>query len=231
MLTYTDNDEDPYLSWYSEEFSSVFVATNPFLHIPDISLPSQGEWLPDEVSTVVKQRGEGVGVSWKKISELCGFPSIAHVNRALRLTGSKRICDKLACPSDTKKMLKICEDNNIFIPDEGRFSPVVELSIASFLKKLGHNEVIVADSFGTSPRQMISEALLSPEVFSPPEIHTQDRSIYLSLYIDYHYFLICQTEASKSAGNPMDYFEGFFADENTNDLWGVGDLSKPAFSI
>ena len=65
---------------------------------------------------------------------------------------------------------------------------------------------------------------MSPEVFVPPEIYTQDRSIYLAIYIDYHYFLVCQSERSISIANPMDYFEGFFADENTNDLWGIGDL-------
>lgn len=204
----------------------MFVATNPFLKIPDFPLNSHWEGIPDEVNTVAKQRGAATGVSWREISELCGFSSIAHVNRALRLTGSKRIVDDLACTSDTEKMLSVCKDRHFFVPDEGCYSPLVQIALARFLKKLGHDEVIVANHFGTSPRQMKSKDFLLPDCFALPEIHTQDRSAYLSIYTDYHYFLVCQSERSISVANPMDYFEGFFADENTNDLWGVGDLGE-----
>lgn len=55
-----------------------------------------------------------------------------------------------------------------------------------------------------------------------------DGSVYICLYTDYHYFLVCQSDHNISVANPMDYFEGFFADENTNDLWGVGDLCDDA---
>ena len=224
MFSYPANDEDTYLSWYKDSFSSVFVATNPFIKIPDFPLNSQGEWMPDEVNTIAKQRGVETGVTCREISELCGFSSIAHVNRALRLTGSKRIVNDLACSSDTEKMLGVCKDQHLFVPDEGYYSPLVQIALARFLKQLGHDEVIVADQFGTSPRQMRSEEFLLPEDFVPPEIYTLDKSAYLSIYTDYHYFLVCQSERSISVANPMDYFEGFFADENTNDLWGVGSL-------
>ena len=219
------HDEDAYLSWYKDDFSSVFVATNPFLRIPDFPLNSHGDWIPDEVETIAKQRGAETGVSWREISEMCGFSSIARVNRALRLTGSKRIVNELACSSDTEKMLSVCKDEHLFVPDEGCYSPLAQIAIARFLKQLGHEEVIVADHFGTSPRQMNSKNFLLPDGFVPPEIHTQDRSVYLSIYTDCHYFLVCQSEDSVLTANPMDYFEGFFADEKTNDLWGVGDFS------
>jgi len=225
VFSYPGNDEDPYLSWYKDDFSSVFVATNPFLNIPQLPLNLQGEWIPDEVVTVAKQRGADAGISWQKVSEICGFPSVSYVNRALRLTDSKRIADEFACPADTATMLKSCREQNIFIPDEGCLSPLSELSLASFLKELGHDEVVVADHFGSSPSPMSSERFSLPEVVVPPEIHAHDKSIYVSIYIDYHYFLICQTDASRSKANPTNYFEGFFADENTNDSWGVGDLS------
>lgn len=224
MFSYPANDEDAYLSWYRDSFSSVFVATNPFLKVPDFPLDFQGDWIPDEVNTIAKQRGAETSVSWREISELCGFSSIAHVNRALRLTGSKRIGNDLACSSDTEKMLSICEDLHMFVPDEGRYSPLVQISLARFLKQLEHDEVVVSDHFGTSPRQMKSKEFLLPDGFAPSEIHTPDKSVYVSIYTDYHYFLVCQSKHSISVANPMDFFEGFFADESTNDLWGIGDL-------
>lgn len=226
LFSYPDDDEIPYLSWYKDIFSSVFVATNPFIKIPVFSVNASGDWIPDNVLKLAKQRGLKTAVSWQEIADLCGFPSIEHVNRALRLTGSKRISEEFLCVSDTEKMIKICRENNIFIPDEGRLSPLVELSLAGFLKALGQVTVVTAGHFGTSPQQMKSEAFLQPMSVSTPEIHTQDKSAYLSIYIDYHYLLVCQTKHSRSLANPSEYFEGFFADEKTSDLWGIGDLTR-----
>lgn len=194
--------------------------------MPDFPLNDIGDWIPHEVLTAAKQRGAEVAVSWREISELCGFPSIAHVNRALRLTGSQRIVGELACPADTAKMLNISNDLNIFVPDEGKFSPLIELTLVRFLRQLGHDEVVVASHFGVAPRRVASETFSLPDCDAGPEIHAPDRSIFLAMYVDYHYFLVCQTERSKSAANPMDFFEGFFAVEETNDLWGVGDLDN-----
>ena len=43
--------------------------------------------------------------------------------------------------------------------------------------------------------------------------------------MDYHYFLICQSDESLNQAKPQDYFEGFYANARTNDFWGVGDFS------
>ena len=225
IFTYPANDEDPYLGWYKDDFSSVFVATNPFRKVPEFPLNPQGEWVPTEVETFAKKRGHEIGVAWKEIADLCGIPSMSYVNGVLSLTGSKRIDKKFASPSDTAKMQRLCCKHNLFIPDEGCLSPLSELSMASFLKALEHDEVIVADHFGTSPRTMKSDEFLQPETFSTPEIHSDDRSIFVVIYTDYHYFLICQTEGSVLKANPADFFEGFFANDETNDFWGIGDLS------
>ena len=123
----------------------------------------------------------------------------------------------------TEKMLEICTGQNFFIPDEGRFSPLVQLGLARFLKQLGYDKVTIADHFGLSPRLVKSEELLSGRSV-PAEIQSMDGAIYICIYTDYHYFLVCQSNHSTSVANPMHYFEGFFADEKTNDLWGVGDL-------
>jgi hypothetical protein len=97
--------------------------------------------------------------------------------------------------------------------------------MASFLDALEQPEVVVADHFGAFPRLMKSDDFLLPKIFEAPEILTPENSLYAAIYTDYHYFLICQTSASRSKANPADFFEGFFADADTNDFWGVGDLS------
>ena len=221
---YPRNDDDYYLSFYKNQFTSVFIATNPFLNLPDLPLNASGDWIPDEVSEIAKARGTGVGVSWQDIARFCDFPSISHVNRALRLTGSRGIKIELANADDTHKMLKICEKRNIFIPDEGCFSPVTELTIAHFLGKLGYEDVIGAGHFGSPIKRIEIKTLLHPDVSAPPGLYAQDQSVYLSTYIDYHYFLVCQTAASRALANPADYFDGFFATSETNDFWGIGDF-------
>ena len=226
-FSYPRHDEDAYLTWFRDQFSSVFIATNPFLHVPGYTLNLPGDWVPNEVLNFAKRHGEQCGVSWQEMAKLCSFRSIAHVNRALRLTGSKRVLTHLASPSDTALMLQKCNDQNIFMPDEGRISPLVELSIGHFLKKLGHDQVVVADHFGNSPRKLgLAEFLNSELIEGVAEIYTEDRSIYISIYTDYHYILVCQTNASHSVANPEHYFEGFSADLNTSNLWGIGDMGQ-----
>lgn len=220
---YPSLEEDRYLQHFSGAFSSVFVATNTFLNIPEYELNASENWIPPEVIELAKRRGTSAGLSWEDIADLCGFPSIAHVNRALRLTGSKRIAKEDACPSDTEQLLKVCKENHIFLPDEGYFSPLVELQLARFFFDLGFSSVTVADHFGTSPRQMQTEEFKSFDAGVPPEICSEDHSIYVVIYTDLHYFLVCQTEQNKLIANPQNYFEGFFADENTSDKWGTSE--------
>ena len=224
VFSYPHNDEDCYLSFYKEDFSSVFVATNPFLKIEGFSPNITSDWIPDEVSAIAKTRDNGIGVSWQEIAKLCGFSSIAQVNRALRRTGSARLLDELACPADTQKMLEACRRHNIFVPDEGFLSPLSELALAKFLEALGQDNVVVAQHFGTAPDALKSQEFLQPKLLSMPEIHTSDRSLFVSMYIDCHYFLICQSGVSRLTANPNEYFEGFFADEVTTDFWGIGSI-------
>lgn len=223
-FSYPRNDGDTYLSWYRNEFSSVFVATNPFIRVPDFSWTTPTDSISDEVLKSAKRQGEQSAVLWCEIAKMCKFSSIAQVNRALRLTGSKRILSKFASPQDTDLMLKICKEQNILLPDEGILGPSTELSIGRFLKKLGHDEVIVANSFGDAPRKLNSAEFLQPKPVDVSEMHAEDGSTYISVYTDYHYFLVCQTDESRSVANPRDYLEGFFADDRTSDFWGIGDL-------
>ena len=102
---YPDRDDTPYREWFHGSFSSIFVATNDFLYVPEI-LPNKTEdWIPPDAYELAKQRGSQAAISWAAIAELCGFSSIAHVNRALRLTGSKRIHKDLACVAETQLLV------------------------------------------------------------------------------------------------------------------------------
>lgn len=220
VFTYPENDEIPYLSHFKDDFETVFVVLPPFLKL-NSTLPKEHEnFVSDHVTASAKQIGHAAGVSWQLISELCGSSSIAQVNRALRLTGSKRIVAEFSCPKDTKKLLGICNENNLALPDEGYISPLQELSLACFLKTLGLDEVVAAGHFGGSLKVVKSSSFSQSYNSANPEIYAADHSLYVTNYFDYHYLFICQMPASRAKANPAEYFEGFFADEGTNDFLG-----------
>lgn len=226
-FSYPDEDETPYRSWFAKDFASVFVALNPFLCMPGFEPAKNGDWMSDAVAVAAKRCGPDCGVSWAEIAEICGFPSIRHVNRALGLTGSKRISDELASPEDTAKMWRICAERSIYLPDEGEPSPLMELALGQFMQALGHKEVLAAGHFGHGPRlRPVADLLNWDKEQEFVEFCATDRSLYCTIYTDYHYYLICQTEAGLERARPEDFFEGFYAEEETNDFWGVGRFGE-----
>jgi len=225
MGFYPDHDETPYLSWYNGQFSSTFVALNPFLNIPAFQAPPyDGPYISERANITAKKRGHESGVSWDHVAKLCGFSSIAHVNRALRMTGSARILEKFANPKDTALLLKCCAEQNLFLPDEGVLSPLAELSLERLFTALGHDHIMMCDYFERSTIRYSTSRLAHPSFSAGQQIHADDNSIAVCVYPDYHYFLVSQTDASRAKANPADYLEGFFADETTNDFWGIGTL-------
>ncbi|WP_157891223.1 hypothetical protein [Phaeobacter porticola] len=223
-FSYPGDDDTPYLQHFDGKFTSVFVALNPFLKLPDHPPWQNGEWQPDSTVLAAKLKGASCGVSWAEIALLCDFSSPSQVNRALRLTGSKRISAKYANPGDTARMLEICATQNIHLPDEGCSSPLLELSMGSFAQALGQDRLISAGHFGSSPNKIQALDLLDKQQ-GCIELWSVDRSLYCAINIDYHYHLICQTDESLRLAKPEDYFEGFYADTTTNDFWGIGDFS------
>ncbi|MGR3620655.1 hypothetical protein [Pseudophaeobacter sp.] len=225
-FSYPGDDDTPYLKHFEGKFASVFVTLNPFLSISGHAPYKNGDSIPDSVVHAAKLAGPSCGVSWQEIAELCGFPSIGHVNRALRLTGSKRISAKYANQDETDRMLNVCASQGIYPPGEGYASPLLELAMGAFARDLCQENLINAGPFGSFPKTLQNSDL--PEKHQDcdwVELWTPDHSLYCSIDIDYHYYLICQTDESLKRAKPHAYFEGFYADTETSDLWGIGGLA------
>lgn len=225
-FSYPSEDETAYLDHFAGRFSSVFVALNPFLRLPGHPPFKNGDPVPDSAIQDALKLGPSCGVSWKEIAELSGFTSIHQVNRALRLTGSKRISARYANQDDTDHMLEVCATHSIYPPDEGCSSPLWELAMGGLSQAAGHDSLISADHFGSFPKELQFAALRDRQTeCGCVELCAEDKSLYCAIYIDYHYFLICQTDESLEQAKPHNYFEGFYADARTNDFWGIGDFS------
>lgn len=229
-VDYPDDDEVPYLEYFSKEYSEVFVALNPFFQVPGYQreFAEKTEWIPEEVEIAVRQAGLACGVSWREVAMICGFPSVRHVNRALRSTGSARITAEFANPDETRTLLRFSREREIILPDEGYFSPVLEMQTGLFLAALGHEKVLEFPHFlPTQPSEIDVSDLVDQERVLPrslSNIYAMDGSVFMTMYTDYHHVLVCQTGKSKSSVDPSAYFEGFQAGPATSDMWGVGNL-------
>lgn len=208
--SYPRDDNVAYLPWFAGRFSTVFVALSPFVRgiggTPSNRLPTYAKW--------------------SDVALACQFASVAHVNRALRMTGSKRVVPSLASCAETWILLEYCKRNTFQPPQEGGISLPLQANVAEFLHQSGVQEVSIASHFGVVPQPMATARFAGPDLIISPDILASDGSFYISIYTDYHYLLVCQTEASSETVDPSTIFEGFFANEQTSDFWGIGDLSE-----
>lgn len=216
---YPPDDHVSYRRHFAPHFPHVFVALNSFA---DVSGYAPCRVLKEEFLLATDAVGAGHAVSWRRVADLCGFRSIARVNRALRGTGF-RIRPELKCEADTRHLIDVCMAHQVAPPWEGHITPNTTRQIADFFSRLGHNEVIADDSiFGGKLSQLPVTELHKPSCWCAPRVYVPDRSLIVMMYEDFHYALVCQTEESRQKASPADFFEGFEADETTDDYWGIG---------
>ncbi len=183
-VCYPLDDTIPYLAHFAPTFSHVFVAFNPFLRAGKCGHQWDPECLPGDLWAAARRQGftSAAGVSWAEVGLLSGLELPKRVNRALRLTGSKRIVSSLASSEDTQKLLQCCKINNICVPSEGEYSPALVLAIERFLSSLGHEKVVGARHFGIDPAEVEVRTLLEVVGASRPELHALDE-LYLHNYV------------------------------------------------
>ncbi|MEM7424518.1 MAG: hypothetical protein AAF441_00375 [Pseudomonadota bacterium] len=225
-VTYPSKDDVAYLAHFESRFPHVFVALNPFIQLFGFPSEQYGAELPEAAENRAKRLGPRCGRSWQCVAELSGLSSVRSVNRALRLTGSGRIKAELSNPAETESLVDACRGGHLFLPLEGTWSPVFELQAAAFLSALDHKEVWSARSIGVEPSTISVGDLADTELQSNPEIYALDGSVYMTIYPDYHYVLVCQSRGSFERADPQKFFEGFHATSNTTDFWGIGSHAE-----
>ncbi|MDN3713304.1 hypothetical protein QWZ10_19125 [Paracoccus cavernae] len=222
--SYPPRDEVPYLDWFGPHFQSVFVALNPFIKIHGGEPFRNSNWTPPEIVARAKRSGKECAVTWAEVATLCGFETIAVVNQALRLTGSKRIAPEYASVKSTELLLKHCREGHLYPPDEGRPSSPFECFFSDFATAAGQHTVLAGDGHPARREQLPIPNLADPEQINEfSEFAALDGSFYAAIYTDYHYWLVCQTAGSLSKARPEAFFEGFYANAATNDFWGIGN--------
>jgi hypothetical protein len=246
----------PFLEWYNGIFNSVFIALHPFVTIEGMD-PGEAERpvlvvnrndIPAEtlnldlMHQIAGQRKEGLSfdletvqtrekeigsrVSWQHIKESCGFTSIRDVNRAL-LAIIMAINEKYNNSSDTAHLEAFCDANQIFLPTEDVFPPIMQPEIAALLQRLNSGPVYIADEFNENIVKLDPAAMFKTKSwmrsglyeFRANKIYPEDHSFLLIVPWDNFYTAICGDENRLKAAKIEELFEGFWCDPATTDDW------------
>jgi hypothetical protein len=246
----------PFLKWYDGIFDAVYIALHPFCKIEcigpqDAPRPVQNikrSALPPEPLTLdtvrslsqkyqdsfsmdlntlqIEEKQRGIPVSWDHVKMACGFQSIAKLNKAL-LTIIMAISGEHADCSAIENLENYCLSNQIFLPTEDTFPPVMQKKITSLLKALCVKEVYLADEFNENVCAFKLESLEVPlpwmisskQNFRPNKIYATDHSFLMIVPYDNFYTAVCgNRKILESNGLPMT-FEGFWCTETTRPEW------------
>lgn len=248
--------DEQFLTWYEGVFESVYIALHPFCKIAGIDPASapravlvvDRSTLPDKPLTmdVVKalsaqnkehlsldlpalQRMEkevGVPVSWAEVRTACGFDSIAQVNTALLIT-IMAIKKELGSADDAEHLQAYCAANKIFLPTEDTVPPILEAQICSFLKRIGYENVVIADEFNDTvvARKVADLDTETPWVLSDSigfrlnKIYPEDHSFLMVAPWDSLYMAICGSRRALDTAGIEELFDGFWCDATTRPDW------------
>ena len=168
-----------------------------------------GNWMPDGVVVRAKRSGQECAVTWAEVASQCAFETIADVNQALRLTGSKRLAPEYASKENTKVLVEHCREGLLYPPDEGCPSPPFEWSVGNFATAAGQHTLLTGDGFGLSETQLQVSKLIDPEQINAfAEFAAPDNSFYATIYTDYHTGLSARLR-DHYPGPSDAFFEGF----------------------
>lgn len=165
-------------------------------------------------------------VPWSEVREICGLPSIASIDVALKTMigalksdrADKQLADVLA--SSLKQ-------HGLFPPCEGVFPELIQEPLLSFLQTLGQTWVWVGDELGTQ-RKLHGIDDLKPAnakvAITRGSVFTPDKAHLWTVHWDSHFTLYCssQLNVERLAAHPE--LEGFVCTRETQIDWSLSHL-------
>ncbi len=250
-------DDTPIMGWYDGVYSHGFVALHPFFTIEGLdpnacehgTLVLSGreaprefglmEWADEEAAQrrVGKEiTAEGVGglakrygqqVSWRMMCQQGNFGNHCELDRALR-TGIGGLRQDLADTAASNRLAYYCSEHRIFTPNEGRFEPLMQSSLASLFRGAGFLEAMVGDEFGDDERLVNINLLERDELwdgmtelpqYGIKRLIAPDHSLLVWVHWDSFYTLILGTADSLRELRIDRSFEGFWCSDETDTYW------------
>ncbi|WP_128291241.1 DUF2711 family protein [Afifella aestuarii] len=258
-------DDTPILPWFGGAYTHGFVALHPFFTVDGLdpticeygtlilsraALPNGLgllEWGddeeakrrvgkdvdPEEVDRAAKRNGLQIG--WQTICRQAGFADHCELDQALR-TSIDGLRDDLADAAKSDRLASYCSLHRIFPPNEGRFEPLMQASLASLFRRTGHDRVIVGDEFGEDERLVdaglleqgdLWDAMAELPQYGVKRLIAPDRSLLAWVHWDSFYTLILGKAETFQELEIAGLFEGFWCSDETETYW----LTQPCIPL
>lgn len=258
-------DDTPILPWFDGAYAHGFVALHPFFTVEGLdpktceygtlvlsrsAAPAEFgllEWADEEAAN--RQVGKEIGpggvdgaakrygrqVGWRTICQRADFANHCELDQALR-TSIGGLRQDLADAAKSDRLASYCSQHRIFPPNEGRFEPLMQTSLATLFRRAGNNRLIVGDEFGDDERLVDISLLEQGDLwdgmaelpqYGVKRLIAPDRSLLAWVHWDSFYTLILGKAEVLKDLKIATLFEGFWCSDKTQSYW----LTQPCIPL
>jgi hypothetical protein len=208
----------PLIDAYNNRFESAYVILHPFISVPDPLAWNATKQYPGDHQILA----HGAKCTWAHVAAKTGLHDCAKLNQAL-LTSIGAISDELRDYPARDSLQSFLETESIWMPEEGRFEPLLQMDILNAFEAAGRQEVIFVPEFSkTDPIQQLNLSnLRSREDSFPPRGTLTDRDASFLFTVDWNSFftLFYGPREFVSEVVRRHDLEGFFATPTTEHNW------------
>ncbi len=208
----------PLAEAYGNRFESVFVILHPFIRVPNHLSWNVTKQYPtdDQILTI------GAKCTWAHLAAKTGLPDCAKLNQAL-LTSIGAIGEEFRDYPARDSLQSFLESEPTWMPEEGRFEPLLQMDILNAFEAAGRQELIYVPEFPKADpvRQLSLPKLKSRENSFPTNGTLTDRDASFLFTVDWDSFftLFYGPREFVSEVVRKQNLEGFFATPTTEHNW------------
>ena len=208
----------PLAEAYGGRFDSVFVVLHPFARIPQSLSWKVTRRYPDDAQIAAL----GTRCDWSEVTAQIGLNSCARMNQVL-LTSIGSLSDYMADPVGSERLQNFLENEQIWMPAEGRFEPLLWSNFLQIFALAGIEELVFVPEFPHSdPVVRLSIAGIRDGSIPFPTCGTllaPDSSFLFTVDWDSFFTLFYGRRSLVDEAMRKLNLEGFFATANTNHAW------------
>ncbi len=213
--------EGPVLPFYDGAFEAAYVLLSPFMRPRsdtfDLTDAAREDWSADELCQTFES------VRWSQVRDLCGFPSIASIDVALRtMIGGLR--KDFADEELADVLANSLSQHRLLAPVEGLFPELIQEPVLSFIQSLAQEWLWVGDEFCTERKLCWIDDLkpASAKVtLASGSVFTPDKANLWTVHWDSHFtiFFSSRLNVERLARHPT--LEGFVCTPETEIYWSL----------
>jgi hypothetical protein len=208
----------PLMDAYGGRFESVYIILHPFVSVPEHLAWKTTKQYPDDDQILTF----GEKFPWSYVAAQTGLRDCAKLNQAL-LTSIGAIGEELRDYPARDTLQRFLESEPIWMPEEGRFEPLLQMDFLDAFKSSGRQELIFVPEFPKidTIRQINIQKLRNREISFPSRgsLVAPDASFLFTVDWDSFFTLFYGPHEFISEVVHKQNLEGFFATPTTEHFW------------